>query len=164
MALETRLGNLCSRLEALREALAGLRVTAVEDRPLQGESILAESLGELAEDLLGEAGEALGHAQEALLAAGPPLDDGRMLAALSECQERVLPLLERYFSNLVRYECLAELARLGRERSGEWRAWAGTVHQGAEACRQPLHDTCESLAAGWRELADQLPKRALARR
>ena len=158
------LGELCTRLETLREALAGLRVTVVEDRPLAGESILAESLGELAEDLVGEAGEALGHAREALRAAGPPPDDGRLLAALAACQDRFLPLLDRFFSDLVRYESLAELDRLGRRRGGEWRAWAGTVHQGAEACRRPLHDACESLAAGWRELADQLPQRALARR
>jgi len=155
MAVTASFRDLCARLEALRDTLAGLRVTVVEDRPLDGESILAESLGDLSEELLGEARQALGHAQSALLAAGPPLDDERARTSLAACQERLLPLLARYFFDLVRYERVAELVRLGRERGGEWRAWAGTVRQGAEACRQPLLDTCESLFGGWREVAER---------
>ena len=155
MALEASFRDLCARLEALRESLAGLRVTVVEDRPLACESLLVESLGELAEELLGEAGEALAHAEGARRAAGPPFDEERARTALAACQQRVLPLLARFVSELASYERIAELVRLGRRRGGEWRAWAGTVRQGAEACRQPLLETTESLFAGWRELAER---------
>jgi hypothetical protein len=154
MAVEPSFRELCAKLSGLCEALAGLRMTVVEDRPLAGGSLLAESLGDVAEELLAEAREALDCAQAALRAAGPPLDAERARTALAACQESFLPVLTRYFSELVRYESLAELHRLGRERGNEWRAWAGTVHQGAEACRLPVHDACAALFAGWRESGD----------
>lgn len=60
----------------------------------------------------------------------------------------------RFAADLVSYERIAEITRLGRSRGGEWKAWASSVHAGAEACRQPLEETGTALVACWRELAE----------
>ena len=58
MAIEAVFLDLRRKIDALREALQGLALTAIEDRPRSGEVLLVERLGNLVEDLRGWAEEA----------------------------------------------------------------------------------------------------------
>ena len=53
MAIEPVVANLLRKIEALRDALMGLALTAIEDRPASGEVLLVERLGDTVEDLRG---------------------------------------------------------------------------------------------------------------
>jgi hypothetical protein len=138
MALDTTFAPLEQQLGRLCDALDALRLTVVEDRPLDEGTLLVDALGDVAEELLAGAREALAHARD---------------GALSACHEEYHRVQRRFATDLVSYERIAEIARLGRSRGGEWKAWAGSVRAGAEACRQPLDDTGEALVACWREMS-----------
>lgn len=130
-ALEQEMGRLCDSLQALR-------MTVVEDRPLEEGTLLVDSLGDLVEELLATACEGLAHARH---------------GALPACHEEYHRVQRRFTADLVSYERIAEIARLGRSRGGEWKAWADSVRAGADACRQPLDATAEALFACWREMS-----------
>lgn len=142
MAIPTAFSCLDQELERLCDAFGALRMTVVEDRPLDEGTLLVDALGDLAEELLATSREALLHARK---------------GALPACHEVYHRLQRRFAADFVSYERIAELARLGRSRGGEWRAWAGSVRTGAEACRQPLEATGEALVACWREVASGTP-------
>lgn len=139
MALDSALARLGRDLGLLSDALLALRVTVIEDRPLDEGTLLVDSLGDLAEELLVGAGEAAAYAR-----AGD----------LSSCHETYHRVLGRFAADLVSYERIAEIVRLGRSRGGEWQAWSGSVRAGAEACRSPLDEVGDSLLACWREAAE----------
>ena len=138
MAIETAFASLEQEMSHLCDALLALRVTVVEDRPLDEGTLLVDALGDLAEELLAGAQEALVHARK---------------GALPDCHEEVHRMQQRFAADLVSYERISEITRLGRSRGGEWKAWASSVRAGAEACRQPLDETGMALVACWREMA-----------
>lgn len=135
-SLEQEIGRLCDAFDALR-------MTVVEDRPLEEGTLLVDSLGDLVEDLLATARESLAHARQ---------------GDLSACQEAWHHIQRRFAAELTSYERVAEIVRLGRARGGEWKAWAGSVRAGAEACRPPLDGAGEALFACWRELTFPPPR------
>jgi hypothetical protein len=139
MAIDTAFASLEQEMGRLCESLDALRLTAVEDRPIDEGTLLVDALGDLVEELLATAREGLLHARK---------------RDLSACHEDYHRVQRRFANGLVSYERMAEITRLGRSRGGEWKAWAGSVRAGAEACRQPLDDTGEALVACWREMAE----------
>jgi|SRR5215208_3365841 len=155
MALDAVFDALCARLAGLREALTGLRTTAVEDRPLRGDVVLVDAFGDAAEDLLGWLEGALEAAIEARAALARPTDLDSAGRALAACQERCNRIAARFESDLLTYERIADLLRLGRSRGGEWHAWATSVKGALDACRSPLFETNESLFACWREIVER---------
>jgi hypothetical protein len=155
MALDTTFASLEQEMGRLCDALGSLRMTVIEDRPLEEGTLLVDSLGDLAEELLATAREALSWAREA---AAPPEEGEALGAALFACQESYQRLQRRFATELTSYERVAEIVRLGRARGGEWKAWAGSVRAGAEACRPPLDNAGEALFACWRELSSPPPR------
>ena len=137
MVLETAFASLEQETGRLCDAFDALRLTVIEDRPMDEGTLLVDSLGDLVEELLATARESLAHARRGDLPA---------------CQEAWHRIQRRYAAELTSYERVAEITRLGRSRGGEWKAWAGSVRAGAEACRPPLDDTGEALFACWREM------------
>ena len=85
-----------------------------------------------------------------------PVDLDRARRALTICQDRFLHMEQEFAANLISYEKLRELARLGGERGGEWLAWAGSTKQAIEQCRQPLAAVSVAIAACWQELAERV--------
>jgi hypothetical protein len=156
MTLEAAFEDLCMLLEKLHEGFIGLRTTVVEDRPLDGDSVLADVFGDAAEELLGWLDEAIAAAGEGRQAAAYPIDLERSRRALATCQERFIRISHHFSSNLVAYERIAELIRLGRLRKGEWRAWAAGVKEALDRCEEPLYDVNLCLFRCWQEIADHL--------
>jgi hypothetical protein len=104
--------------------------------------------------MIGTLHEARTSAVQARKAVGQP-DLDRARRALTLCQERFHRVQQMFATDLVSYEKLSELARLGNERRA-WIPWATTVKRGIEECREPMERTSRVLAACWAELAERL--------
>lgn len=162
MALDATFDHLCLQLQTLREGLTGLRTTVVEDKPLHGDVVLVDAFGDAAEDLLGWLEEAQIAAAEAGEAVRQPTDLDTARRALTLCQERYNRIAHRFSSDLVLYERIGELVRLGRVRGGEWRGWSRGVREALDWCRPPIFDTNEALFACWREIVERAAAPTLA--
>jgi hypothetical protein len=155
MALERVFQDLCTSLRRLRDALLGLRLTAREDKPLRGDTVLSDHYGDAADDFLGWQEEALRAATEGCQCAGHPLDLNRARRALSACHESCQRLAQGFATELVCYQRIADLRLLGRTRRGEWQAWATSVEEALDRCQQPLTEVNQTLFRCWQELAER---------
>jgi DNA-binding transcriptional regulator YiaG len=135
--------------------LQSLRITAVEDRPLDGGVLLVERLSDDSEDLFGWAAEGLSAALEAQQAVGAVLDLNRARRALTMSQERFGRLSDE-FLDFTSFERITELIRFGRKHRGEWRAWIKSVKDGSSQCEAPMREVRDALAITWEELAERL--------
>jgi hypothetical protein len=161
MAIEPVFLALVGKFDALREALQGLALTAIEDRPSHGEVLLVERLGDLVEDLRGlteEAREAARQAQDAL---AHPADLHLGRRALGVANERFIRLEYRFFGEAVAHRGVSELQRFGRQSRGEWLSWTVGVVQALDACRTPLNEVDGAMLHAWQELAERLGARSL---
>jgi hypothetical protein len=155
MALEATFRDLSVCLHQLHDALNGLQVT-VGDKPPDDEAALADGTESVVLDMTGTLHEARRAAINARRAVGHPVDLDRARRALAICQERFHRIEQQFAADLVSYEKLKELARLGNERRREWLPWANSVKQGIEQVRQPLEAVSLALARCWQELAERL--------
>lgn len=162
MTLEAAFSDLSLQLHRLREAVVGLRTTAVEDRPLRGEAVLVDLMGDTAEAALGWLEEAIAACREARRATEYPLDLDRARRSLATVQDRYTRAFQRLSYDLLRYERVAELVRLGQERGGEWQAWAAGVREGLDWCQQPLFEASQALARCWQEVAERVGMTSLS--
>lgn len=154
MALEATFRELTVCLHHLHEAVNELQVT-LGDKPPEDESAMADGVETAVLDLMGILHEARRAALEARKAVGHPPDLDRARRELTRCNERFHRIELQFASELVSYEKLKELARLGTERR-VWLPWATAVKQGIEQCREPLEQTSTALALCWQELAERL--------
>jgi hypothetical protein len=154
MGLETTFRGLSVSLHKLHDALNALHATT-GDTPAKDESALAEGVENTALDLIGTLHEARKAAMQARRAVADPVDLNRARRALAVCQEQFHSLQQLFTAELVAYEKMKELARLGNERRA-WLPWASMVKIGIEQCHEPLEKTSRALAACWGELAERL--------
>jgi hypothetical protein len=154
--IEATFQALTANFEALRDAVASLRLTVVEDRPPRNEVLLVERLGDAVEDLGGCLEEAAAAAAAALGAVAHPLDGHRARQALALAHERFIRAEYKLVFGLISAEQLEELARFGRRRGDEWLGWTGSVLQALEQCRVPLNEADEALLSAWQELSERL--------
>ncbi len=152
MALEKTFRDLSVCLHHLHDALNALQVT-LGDKPPDDESALADGVETVVLDLMGTLHEARKAALNGKKAVGRPVDLDRARRALTSCQERFHRIEQQFASDLVSYEKLKELARLGKQRR-PWLAWSRTAKQGIDQCRPPLEQTSKALAACWQELVE----------
>jgi hypothetical protein len=155
MALEATFRQLSVRLHKLHDALNALHVT-VGDRPPDDEAALADGLENAVLDLMGTLHEARKSAMAARQGVGTPIDLDRARRALMVCQKCFHRIEQQFAAELVSYERLRELARLGRARRREWIPWANSTKAGIEQCREPIELTSKALASCWEELAERL--------
>lgn len=167
MGQEAAFNLLETRLRALLETLTGLHTTVVEDQPLrqlaaaQDTPALVDIFGNSAEDLIGWTMEALATIQESRAAArGGDFDALRR--GLAACHERTTNIAQRLVIDLLPYERIADLARLGRTRGGEWRSWASSVKQALDGCRQPLFDLQQAQFECWQEVAERSGRQSIS--
>jgi len=154
--LETTFRELSGRLRMLHDMLVALRLTVDEDKPLHGKSALAENLGDGILQVMGTLDDCLKTAAAATHAVGHPLDLDRARRALMLCQEQFHRVEAEFQEQLGSYDKLKDLACLGRERRGEWAAWAGSVKSGVDQCREPLEATRKALSRCWEEIAERV--------
>ena len=155
MALESTFRELNVRLHTLHDALNGLHVT-LGDKPLDRGAAVADGLENAVLDIMGALHDARKSALEAQRGVAVPADLDRARQALTTCQEQFHVIEQQFASGLVSYEKLAELARIGRSRGREWRAWANSTKEGIEECRAPMEQLSKALIACWQELAERL--------
>jgi hypothetical protein len=154
MALEATFRTLSVSIRKLRDTLNAVLLT-VGDRPQERGAAPADELENTVLDLMGGLEEAGTAARSAEKAVGAEKDLDRARRALAKCQQ-VFHSVEQSFSNeLVSYEKLRNLARLGNSRGGEWKHWAVSMKDAIEQARQPIDETSKTLAACWHELAEQ---------
>jgi len=154
MALEATFRYLSISLDMLHEALNTLHVT-LGDKPPDQDLALVDGLENVLLDTLGELHEARKAALNARRTVGPQPDLDRARRALTSCQQRFHRIGQHFSLNLISYEKLKELVRLG-EKGKEWRSWADSTRQGIEQCRTPMEQTSQALAGCWQELAERL--------
>jgi hypothetical protein len=156
VALEAAFEKLFSELRKLQDTLVAVRLTVVEDKPVRGEAALVDKMGDTILDIMGSIDEALRAARSARKAIGNPMDLNGARRALAICQARFHRAGQEFAGELVSYERLKDLARLGNERRGEWIPWANSAKQGIEQCRYPLDEAGKALAACWEEIAERV--------
>jgi ElaB/YqjD/DUF883 family membrane-anchored ribosome-binding protein len=153
MALEATFRLLFVQIRKLCDTLNAILLT-VGDKPTNRGAVLADELENTILDMLGLAEDARTAARTAEKAVASSIDLDRARRALAKCQEN-FHQVERQFSNeLVSYQKLNQLASLGSERGGEWKAWAGSMKDAIEQGRQPIEETSKALAACWQELVE----------
>jgi hypothetical protein len=152
VALEATFRDLSVSLHHLHDALNALQIT-LGDKPPDDESAVADGLEGAVLDLMGTLHEVRKAALKGKKAVGHPggLDSARR--AITLCQERFHRIEQQFASDLVSYEKLRELARLGTERR-PWVSWSIAVKQGIEQSRQPLEEVSRALARCWQEIAE----------
>lgn len=158
MALEATFRQLTVSLHQLHDGLNALHLT-MGDTP-NDESALADGFESAVDDMIGTLQEARKSSLQASSAVSQP-DLDRARRALTHCQERFHRVEQMFASELVSYEKLTELARLGAERR-LWGPWASTVKLGIEKCREPMEQASLALAACWGELAERLGTTAVS--
>ncbi len=156
MALESAVADLVASLERMQATLRDLQVTALEDRPLSGEALPVERLGDAVADALGWTGEAIGSARRVARAAAYPVQVERAAASLVECQAGFLRGQRSFFDDAASSRRVAELATMADERDREWRGWTWTVDEGLDRSRAAFHECAEALLDCWREVAERL--------
>jgi hypothetical protein len=152
VALEATFRDLSVSLHHLHDALNALQIT-LGDKPPNDESAVADGLEAAVLDLMGTLHEVRKAALKGKKAVGHPggLDSARR--AITLCQERFHRIEQQFASDLVSYEKLKKLARLGMERR-PWLPWSIAVKQGVEQCRQPLEEVSCTVARCWQEIAE----------
>jgi hypothetical protein len=154
MTLEAAFRDLRLHCHHLHEAVLGLRLAIVEDKPLAGDVVLVDELSDAADDVLGWLEEARGAVTAGQQDVGSPSTVERTRQALITCHARVNRAQRRLATDLAAYERVAALLHLGNERGGEWLAWAQSVHEALERCQQPLHDVQQALLLCWQEMVE----------
>jgi len=143
---------------AIREAYTGfsdLRLTTVEDMPVGDGTLLIERFSDRIEDILGwleEMAESLGQCISQR-SRGQEKEDLRK--ALVLCESLTIKVGSSFGQELVSFETIRELRRLGRRRGPEWVAWVLSIEHGLEACRPPLERLQRSIVLAWSEMAKQ---------
>jgi hypothetical protein len=156
VAVETTFQDLVARARGLRDAVASLQITVVEDRPLSGGVLLVERIGDTVDDLRGLAEEALAAASEALTAVSNPLDEYGARNALVEANRRFICLEYKFLADEMSCDHLNELAKFGRAHGHEWRGWTSSVLHALTQCRGPIHDVDDALLLAWQDLSERI--------
>jgi hypothetical protein len=154
MGLESAFQRLHIELTRLRDALSDLRVTIMEDCPLNNKVALVDHFENSVTDLLGLVEEALNAIGSVLQAQGPPGRAEAARYALLIVQRRLHRLAQDYRNKLVAYDNIYSLRQLGRERGGEWRSWCGVLKEAIERCAAPLDTVHEAIQDCWEEGTD----------
>lgn len=156
MTLEAAFRDLRLHCHHLHEAVLGLRLAIVEDKPLAGDVVLVDEFSDAADDVLGWLEEARGAITAGQQAAGVAYTVERTRQALITCHAQVNRAQHRFATDLAAYERVAALLHLGNERGGEWLAWAQSVQEALERCQQPLHDVQQILLLCWQEMVERM--------
>jgi hypothetical protein len=153
MALEATFRELTVNLHKLHDALNALQVT-VGDRPLDDGAALADGLENSVLDVMGALHEARKAAFNARAAVSDQVDLDQARRALTVCNDRFHRVTQMLSADLLSYDNLRELERLGSKRGGEWLPWANSTKRGIYDCRQPLEEASLSLGRCWQEIAE----------
>ena len=158
MSLRTEFQNLRTQQERLHEVFSDLR-RLLDDHPPQGDKVLLlDSFGDAVEDLLGWLEESSQTCMP-LLPSKPAVknddfDANLVRRALVVCQELLNQQMHRFLIDLVSYDKISQLLQFGRERGGEWQAWAKGIKLELETCQQQMFLMNQVMFRCWVEMAE----------
>jgi hypothetical protein len=161
VSLRTEFQSLGTQMKRLRKAFSELR-RLIDDHPAQGDNLLLlDAFGDAVEDVLGWLKEALEAAAPLLQpqtsnAGEQGFDINLARQALVVCHDQFNRVTHRFSFDLVSYDKVAQLLRLGRERRGEWQTWARGIKMELESCQQHLYHTNQALFRCWLEIAERV--------
>ena len=154
MTFEKAFKELCRSTAKLVEDMESLCVTVIEDKPLEGDVLLVDELGNVASDMCGWAKETDAATRTEFESRASNLDFYQAQQALAVCHEALQRLLLRFFNEAVFYERIDELMRFGKARRGEWLGWAKSSRDSLDCCQRQLLEVNELLFRCWQELAE----------
>ncbi|MBK9169692.1 MAG: hypothetical protein IPM24_19840 [Bryobacterales bacterium] len=157
MALERRMEQLEKGFKRLCESVYALRLTAVEDRPRGLDLALFDTLELACEDLMGwvqEGRQAAERGRQAAQAENPRLP--RVRRAIEHCRLPLQKVDHRFLSDVASFERAGQLWDLARTAGKEWGAWAGSLSQAVEDCRQQVYGLNGLIFECCDELTDRL--------
>jgi hypothetical protein len=143
---------------AIREALItfkDLRLTAVEDIPVGDGTLLIERFSDRIDDVSGWLEEMSDSLSECLVQRTKGQEKETLRRALVFCESLTIKVTSAFGQDLVSYETIRELRRLGRRRGPEWIAWGLSLEHALEACRAPIEGVQRALVTAWSEMAKQ---------
>jgi hypothetical protein len=153
MALETTFRELFSQLKNLKGTLEALRCLLPDD-PQNVEVALVQHRRESVDSASGWLDNCLVKCQAAQAVLSQPGDMNRLRQALTSCQTS-FDAAERTCSvELLSYEKLREVVKLGVRRKGIWLIWSQNARRDLDSCRYELDLTRKALTACWQELAE----------
>jgi len=155
MTLTAAFLDLYEQLGTLQESLIGLHTMIAEDKPLCDDFVLVDQFSNAADDARGSLEEALAAAIKGWKAIEEQTDLERTRHALTTCQEKHNRMALKFSLDLFSYERLMALNHVGRERGGEWRAWASVVGDTLDRCQQQVYGIHEALSRCWQEIAER---------
>jgi hypothetical protein len=156
VTLEKTFGHLDIQLSRLQEALEALGTTVEEDRPKRGDVVVVEHLADAVLALRGIVEESRSAAKEAMRVSPQRMDNQAARQSLTTCQERFHVFATQFYSDLVAYERVSDLASVGRERGRDWSKWADVVRQELEQCRTFVDEVRDALFLCWQELVERV--------
>jgi hypothetical protein len=154
MGLESAFQRLHVELTRLRDALSDLRVTIMEDCPLNNKVALVDHFENSVTDLLGSVDEVLNAIGRAAQTQDPLRRAEVARNSLLLTHRRLHRLAQDYRNKLAAYDNIYSLRQLGRERGGEWRSWCSVVKEAIERCAAPLDAVHEAIQDCWEEGTD----------
>jgi len=161
MALEAAIRNLNTQILKLHGEIRPVMLTVMEDMPDSNTNALIEKLTDHLMELRGLTDGMISEAVDAQQSASYPVNYERMRHALSGVQEKYNRLLRMFSMDLVSYQQLNQLAKLGRERGRAWLPWANTTREGLERCQAPIYDINHALFQCWQEVAERVGMNAV---
>lgn len=102
----------------------------------------------------------LGTLDEQLRSAGEArASEGRSVAEVAaDCQQCINRMSRCLHGELMTFDNLAEVSRVGAERGGAWRRWTAVVVEALERSAAALADAADALLSCWREIADRISR------
>jgi hypothetical protein len=158
MALNTTFRELYRQLKSLRETLDALRCLLPDD-PLNTEVALVQHLRESVDGVSGWLDDCLVQSQIARIAVEQDSDMSHSRRALTHCQASFDEAECASTAELLSYEKLSEVVRLGGRRKGVWIIWSQNIKRDLESCCYELNLTRKALTACWQELAEYAGQR-----
>jgi hypothetical protein len=153
MAMESTFRELYRQLKSSREALDALRCLLPDD-PLNTEVALVQHLRESVDGVSGWLDDCLEQSQAARAALEQASDTNASRKALTRCQASFDEAERVSSEELLSYEKLREVVRLGGRRKGVWLIWSQNIKRDLESCCYELKLTRRALTACWQELAE----------
>lgn len=156
MSLAIQLRTLARRLVDFRRSVTELRLTAVEDRPVDPDIALVDRIEDVVTDLQSAVEGAAGVAASAVpRTASNGIDTDAVSAALVRCQAYLDKARRSLWRDLLSYDSVLSLRTVGREHGGEWSAWTSAVEDALSRCEPALDAAGAALDATWRDLAER---------
>ena len=176
MGLETAFQLLCQQLGLLKEAMDELQLNLSGDYYPESRSpekrdgdlgrehapLPVQQLADKVSELEGAIEEARHAASNAWRASRHPRNLDEVQLALIVIQRCLNKVLKTFLFEVVAYDSIQILVRMGRRQGGKWPQWVSLLKTVIEGCREPLHGSIHAASVCWEELIEKQSAKAIS--